>query len=142
MERKRSSFLLRWMVTTVGVLVAANIVDGIRYESIVGLVVASLLLGIFNSILRPIMFLLSLPLMILTLGLFTFVINGLMLYLVGQIVKSFHVAGFWPAFKGALVISIVSFLANGLIGRGESKPSGPRPPTPPGPEDRGPVIDV
>ena len=132
------SFLQRWAVTTLGVLVAANAVQGISYETNSALLAASLLLGIFNGVLRPIMMILSLPLMILTLGLFTLVINGFMLYLVGILVKPFHVAGFWPAFKGAFVISIVSILANALIGKGPDQ----KPPVSPPPPERGPVIDV
>jgi putative membrane protein len=133
------SFLQRWAVTAVGVLVAAKIVEGIHCSTNSTLLVASLLLGIFNGILRPIMMILSFPLMILTLGLFTLVINGFLLYLVGILVKDFEVAGFWPAFKGALVISIVSVCANALIGK---KP-GQKPPSPPAAAaERGPVIDI
>src|SRR5687767_27982 len=98
------SFLTRWVVTTLGVLIAAHVVHGIDYSSITVLIVASLLLGILNAFLRPIVMLLTLPLMILTLGLFTFIINAGLLYLVGKMVKGFEVSSFWAAFKGGLVI--------------------------------------
>jgi putative membrane protein len=82
--------------------------------------------------------------LLLTLGLFTFVVNALLLLLVGSIVKSFYVAGFWPALWGGIVISIVSFVANGLIGKPVKRPVASEPPPsqrkpPPG---KGPIIDV
>jgi putative membrane protein len=139
-------FLQRWAVTTIGVLVASQLVPGIHYRGFEGLLVASLLLGVFNAVLRPVMMILSLPLLILTLGLFTFVINALLLRLVGALVQSFDVNGFWPALFGGIIISIVSFIANGLIGKKEKRPdaSAPPPPSrrPPPPPGTGPVIDV
>jgi putative membrane protein len=98
-------FLQRWLITTVAVLVAAHIVPGIEYTNVTDLFVASLLLGVLNAIARPILMLLSLPLVILSLGLFLLVINAGLLYFVGWVVKGFNVAGFWSAFFGALIIS-------------------------------------
>jgi putative membrane protein len=141
-------FLQRWLVTTAGVLIASELVDGIRYDTYGGLIVASLLLGILNAFLRPIMLILSLPLLIVTLGLFTLIINALLLRFVGAIVESFDVNCFWPALFGGIIISLVSFIANGLIGRKEKRPqaSNPPPPSSPGarraPPPSGPVIDV
>jgi len=80
-----------------------------------------LLLGIFNALLRPLLWLLSLPLVILTLGLFTLVINALLLYFVGTLMKAFVVAGFWPAFWGSLIISLVSLVLNSVTGTGDSR---------------------
>ena len=141
-------FLQRWLITTVAVLVATQIVHGIRYDNPQGLIIATLVLGLLNAFLRPLLMLLSLPLMILTLGLFTLVINAGLLYLVGQM-KSFHVDTFWAAFWGALLISIVSVVLNSLIGIGNSRikiqRGPPRPPPPPKPGDSGgsgPIIDV
>jgi putative membrane protein len=115
------SFLQRWVINTVAVMVAANVVRGIEYQTLAGLFVASLLLGILNALLRPLLLLLSLPLVIFTLGLFTLVINALLLYFVAQLVKSFHVADFWAAFWGALVISLVSLILNTITGTGDSR---------------------
>jgi putative membrane protein len=131
-------------VTAAGVLVASQIVPGISAQSFPGLLVASLLLGVFNAVLRPIMLILSLPLLIFTLGLFTFVINAILLLLVGSIVKSFYVAGFWSAFWGGVVISIISFIANGLIGKPVKRPEASEPPPPERrpPPGKGPIIDV
>jgi putative membrane protein len=114
-------FLQRWVITTLAVLVAANVVKGIHYDSIGGLLAASLLLGILNAFLRPIMLLLSLPLLILTLGLFTLVINALLLYFVGWLVQPFHVESFWAAFWGALVISLISLVVNSMLGIGNAR---------------------
>ncbi|HEY6228779.1 MAG TPA: phage holin family protein [Verrucomicrobiae bacterium] len=141
------SFLQRWLVTAAGVLVASKIVPGISAQDYLGLLAASLLLGIFNAFLRPIMLILSLPLLLVTLGLFTFVVNALLLLLVGSLVKGFYVAGFWSAFWGGVVISIVSFIANGLIGKPVKRPEASEPPPAPPqqrkpPPGKGPIIDV
>ena len=140
------SFLRRWFVTTIGVLVASNVVSGVQADNTAALLAASLVLGILNALLRPVMIILSLPLLIVTLGLFTFVINALLLYFVGALVNSFHVNGFWAAFKGGIVISIVSLLANALIGKSREVPPSPRvPPPPPTGKDvpgSGPIIDI
>ena len=139
-------FLKRWVVTTVAVLVAEFVVPGIRYDNWVGLVIATLVLGLLNASLRPLLMLLSLPLVIFTLGLFILVINAGLLYLVGQM-KHFHVDTFGSAFWGALIISVVSTLLNLLTGggdtrihvqRGTGRRSSARNPD----DDNGPVIDV
>ena len=114
------SFFQRWLINTLAVLVAVNVVKGLEYDSFISLLVASLLLGILNAFVRPVIMLLSLPLLLFSLGLFTLVINAFLLFLVGQIVKSFHVASFGSAFWGALVISLVAMIANRLTGTGQS----------------------
>lgn len=138
------AFLQRWFVTTLGVLVAAGIIDGIHADGAVPLLTASLVLGILNAILRPILLIAALPLLVLTLGLFTFVINALLLYLVGGLVKGagFYVADFWSAFKGAILISIVSVIANMMLGKPEKKEIPPDRKPPPPNTGSGPVIDV
>jgi putative membrane protein len=142
------AFLQRWFVTTLGVLVAAGVLDGIHANGAVPLLTASLVLGILNALLRPILMIAALPLLILTLGLFTFVINALLLYLVGSLVKGagFYVADFWSAFKGAILISIVSVIANLMLGKKEARrqpqPVASPPRRPPPNTGSGPVIDV
>ena len=108
-------FLFRWAITTVAVMVAASVIGGIRYDSVGSLIGAALLLGILNAFLRPILLLLAAPLIIITLGLFIFVVNGLMLLLVNDLVHGFHVDGFWSAFWGAILISIVSWLLSAFF---------------------------
>src|SRR5665213_1139386 len=103
------SFLKRWIVTTLAVLVAANIVPGIHYDTFSGLLGATLVLSLLNAIVWPVLILLSLPVVIVTLGFFVLVINALLLYWVGHM-KTFHVDSFWAAFFGGLVISIISLV--------------------------------
>jgi putative membrane protein len=143
MSQNLISFLKRWLITTVAVMLAASIVRGIHYTT-EGLLVATLLLGLLNAFVRPIMLVLSLPLLLLSLGFFILIINALLLYCVGHILSNFHVDSFWAAFWGSLIISIVSLVLNAL-----TKGGGPRvqahrgPPRPPPPhDDGGPVIDV
>ena len=138
-------FLQRWAINTLAVLVATHIVPGIDYETVASLFVASLLFGILVTFLRPLLFLLTLPLVVVSLGFFVLVINAGLLYLVGSLVKGFHVDGFWPAFWGALVISLTSLVLNTLTGSGEGRVrvrrSAPAS-KPTGGDGDGPVIDV
>ena len=96
-------------------MVAASMIEGIRYDNATALVGAALLLGILNAFLRPILLLLMAPLIILTLGLFIFVVNALMLLLVNDLVHGFHVDSFGSAFWGAISISIVSWLLSAFF---------------------------
>ena len=115
-------FIQSWIISALAVLVAVYVVKGIHYTKPLDLVVASLLLGILNAVLRPLLTLLTLPLLIFTLGLFRLVINALLLYLVGYLLQpDFRVDDFWAAFWGALVISLVSILLNALTGTGGSR---------------------
>jgi putative membrane protein len=107
-------FVFRWLVTTVGVMVASNI-PGIRYDSVGALIGAALLLGILNAFVRPLLLILGAPLILLTLGIFILIINGLMLYWVPGIVSGFHVDSYGSAFWGAIVISIVSWLLSAFF---------------------------
>lgn len=131
-------FLLGWGVTALAVLVAAYVVPGIRYESWTSLLVAALILGLLNGFVRPFLVLLTAPLVLLTLGLFIWVINALLLYFVGNVVKGFTVTGFWPALWGAAVVSLISLVLHAVIGPRARSARRPAPPREPG----GPVIDV
>jgi putative membrane protein len=108
-------FVFRWAVTTIAVMVASSVIHGIRYDTVAALIGASLLLGILNAFVRPFLLILSAPVILLTLGLFIFVLNGLLLLLVHKIVIGFHVDGFWSAFWGAIVISFVSWLLSAFF---------------------------
>ena len=116
-----AAFVIRWLVTTVAVLVAAHLIPGISYDGWDALLGASLLLGIINAFIRPILLLLSLPFIIVTMGLFIFVINALVLMLVSKIVPAFQVAGFWSAFFGAIIISIVSWILSSFFRGSDGK---------------------
>jgi putative membrane protein len=140
-------FIQSWAINTLAVLVAVYVVPGIRFkdESLWTPFVTSLVLGILNAFIRPILMLCALPLLIFTLGLFRLVINALLLYFVSFLLgRFFEVDTFWAAFLGALVISIVSVLLNFVIGgRGSRvRVERRRPPPDPGPGGGGPVIDV
>ncbi len=123
MPDKFKQFLQRWAISTVAVLVATYVVPGIHFGTAIDLLVATLVLGLLNSFLRPVLMLLSLPLLIFTLGLFTIVINALLLLLVSALVgkQHFGVDGFWAAFWGALVISLVSLILNSLTRSGDAR---------------------
>lgn len=108
-------FIFRWAVTTVAVLVASWMFHDIRYDSLAALVGAALLLGILNAFLRPILLILSAPLILFTLGFFILIVNGLMLLFVPYIVGGFHVDSFGAAFWGAMVVSIVSWLLSAFF---------------------------
>lgn len=103
------------MVTTIAVMVATVINHGLRYDSYVSLVGAALLLGILNAFVRPVLLILCSPLILLTLGLFIFVVNGLMLLWVPSFVPGFHVDNFASAFWGAIAIGIISWLLSAFF---------------------------
>jgi putative membrane protein len=108
-------FVFRWAVTTIAVMVASSILSGIRYDSVASLLGAALLLGILNAFVRPVLLILSAPLILLTLGFFILVVNGLMLLVVPSIIGGFHVDGFGSAFWGAIVIGLVSWLLSAFF---------------------------
>ena len=112
-----AEFFIRWFVTAVAVFVAAWIVPGIDYSNFTGLAFASLLLGIINAMVRPVLLILCLPLILVTMGLFILVLNALLLWFVSGILpgSSFTVSGFWAAFWGGMVISIVSWLLSAFF---------------------------
>lgn len=147
MSPKLKKFIKSWLINTLAVAVAAFIVPGIHYQKPLDLIIASFLLGMLNTFLRPILMLLALPLLIVTLGLFIFVINAVLLWFVGQLSPDhFSVKDFWSAFWGALIIGVISVLLNTLTGSGNARVEirrRPRPPDPgPGGGGNGPVIDV
>jgi putative membrane protein len=110
------SFLIRLLVNALALMICAYLLPGVHVSGFTGALVAALVLGIVNAILRPVLFLLTLPLQLLTLGLFTFVINGLLFWWVGHWGIGLEVMGFWSAFFGAIVLGIVSFVLSSLIG--------------------------
>jgi putative membrane protein len=144
-EKKLLHFLGTWAINTLAVAVAAMILHNhIHYTDAGALIIASLILGILNAFVRPILMLLALPFLIFTLGLFTLVINALLLYLVGLLMGSyFNVDSFGFAFLGALIISIVSILLNMTTGMGGNTRVSFRrgPPAPPNKKDDD-IIDV
>src|SRR5258705_3413566 len=108
-------FVFRWAATTIAVMVASSIIRGIRYDTVAALIGASLLLGILNAFIRPFLLILSAPLILVTLGFFILILNGLLLLVVPSVVVGFHVDHFWSAFWGALVISIGSWILSAFF---------------------------
>jgi len=107
---------IRWLTLTFAIIVTSYLVDGIQVSGFFSAVFAAAVLGILNAFFRPIILILTLPINILTMGLFTFVINALLLLMASGIISGFNVHGFWSAVFGALLISVVSWLINGFIG--------------------------
>ena len=108
-------FVFRWIATTIAVMVAAAFIHGIRYDSTGSLIGAALLLGILNAFVRPVLLILSAPLILLTLGFFILIVNGLMLLLVPSVVHGFHVDSFGSAFWGAIIIGLVSYMLSAFF---------------------------
>jgi len=108
-------FVIRVLVNAAAIWLATEVVPGIGASTTTTIVVAALVLGLVNAIVRPILLVLTLPLTLVTLGLFLFVLNALCLWLTSKVVPGFHVQGFWAAFWGALIVSAVSWAVNGFV---------------------------
>ncbi|MBK5275121.1 MAG: phage holin family protein [Desulfuromonadales bacterium] len=104
--------ILKWVLNSFALFFVMKLIPGIRIDNFSDLLVATLVLGLLNAFLRPLVILLTLPVTVLTLGLFTLVINGVMFYLAAHLVPGFHVTGFGAAFLAALLFSIFSFVLN------------------------------
>ena len=108
-------FVLRFLVTGIAVLVASQIIPGIWIDSLASGIAGVLVLAILNALVRPVLYLLSAPFIVVTLGLFMLAINGFLLGMVSYVVEGFHVEGFWPSMWGAVIISFVSGIMNLFI---------------------------
>lgn len=107
--------IIRWAINAGGLLLVSYLFDGIEVRGLGWAFVAALFLGIMNALIRPVIFLLTLPITIVTLGLFTLVINAFMLWLTGWLLSGFAVHGFWTAVGGALILGGVSLATNSLM---------------------------
>jgi putative membrane protein len=110
-----AGILIRWLILTLAIVAASYTMEGIQVASFFSAFFAAALLGILNALLRPILLLLTLPINILTLGLFTFIINAFLLKMVAGVTPGFDIVGFWPALFGSLIVSITSWILNYLI---------------------------
>lgn len=118
-----SPFLTHWLITSVSLWAASFLFRGIRFANTSSLVIAALLLGLANAIVKPLLIVLTLPLTLLTLGFFLLVINALMIQLVSRLVSGFTVSGFWTAFFASIFLSVFSFaLSAFLLGGSSSHP--------------------
>ncbi|HOW35392.1 MAG TPA: phage holin family protein [Candidatus Omnitrophota bacterium] len=109
-------FLIRWVVNTFALLIVVRLVPGIQAAQWETVAVAALVLGMLNAFLKPLLILFTLPFNVLSLGLLTFLINGLLFYSVSKIVEGFHIVDFWTAFWGSILFSIVSFILSLFVG--------------------------
>jgi putative membrane protein len=111
----RTGMLIRWLILTLAVLLTAYLLDGIRVTGFFSAFFAAAVLGILNALFRPILLILTLPINILSLGLFTFLINAALLKMASGLIPGFEVRGFWTAVFGSLLISVISWLLTSLI---------------------------
>jgi putative membrane protein len=109
------SFLLHWGITALSLWVASLVFKGLKFDTVSSLVIAALLLGLANAIVRPLLIILTLPLTLVTFGLFILVINALMILLVAKLVKGFTVSSFWTAFFASIVISLLSIAIGAAV---------------------------
>src|SRR5919198_424376 len=107
--------ILHWLANALALLALPYIFTSIKVDSFVTALIVAVVLGLINTLIRPLIVLLTLPVTILTLGLFIFVINGLLFWAVGSLVPGFHVAGFWAGVFGAIVYSIISWILSALV---------------------------
>jgi putative membrane protein len=108
-------FILRVVINALAIALAASVLPGIQVDSVLSALGAGLLLGLINAFVRPILLVLTLPITLVTLGLFLLVLNGLCFWLVAAVVKGLHVAGFWSAVLGAIVVTVVSWVVTTLV---------------------------
>lgn len=109
------SFMIQWLVSTAAIVITAYLLPGVKVAGVFAALVAALVLGLINAVLKPLLILLTLPLNILTLGLFTLVINALLIMLAAAIVPGFFVQGFWWALLFGLVLAIVNFALGAIV---------------------------
>jgi putative membrane protein len=108
--------LLRWIIMAASIMLAAYIIPGVNVKGFFAALWIALFIGIINVLVRPFLILITLPINILTLGLFTFVINALLILLASSVIKGFEVKGFWVAMLFSIVLSIINFLLGHLLG--------------------------
>jgi len=108
------NFLINWMVSGMAIVITAYLLPGVRLSGLFAALVTALVLGFINAFIKPLLTLLTLPLTVLTLGLFALVINALLIILTSKIVPGFQVQGFWWAMAFSLVLAVVNFVLGGL----------------------------
>ncbi|WP_326538054.1 phage holin family protein [Pseudorhodoferax sp.] len=116
MLEQLSPFLVHWAITALSLWVASHIFRGVKFDSTGALVVSALLLGFANAIVKPLLIVLTLPLTLLTFGLFLLVINALVILLVAALVKGFRISGFWTAVFASLFVSVLSLVIGAFVG--------------------------
>lgn len=115
MSQGLTYFLLHWVITSLSLWAASYVFSGLKFADVSALIISALLLGFANALVRPLLILLTLPLTVLTFGLFLLVINALMMLLVSALVSGFVISGFWTAFFASIFISVLSFLLGSYV---------------------------
>lgn len=109
--------LVKWLLSAVALLIVAYLYSGVQVSSFGSAMIAALVIGLLNTVLRPVLVVLTLPVTILTVGLFLFVVNGLMFWAASGLLNGFHVSGFWAAMLGALIYSLLGLVIESLVSR-------------------------
>lgn len=146
MRQSSNQLLVRWLVLALGVTLATKLVDGIHCDSTWALVGVVFVLSLLNAVLKPVLLLFTFPFIILSMGLGVMIINAFLFMLAARLVDGFHVAGFWPALWGAVIVSVTNVAMSVFLGknrRAAQRPTMPQqqPPQPPRPKDPD-VIDI
>ncbi len=110
-------FLLTWLITAVSLIITANLVPGFVVKSFVAALIAAVIIGLVNAVIRPILVVLTLPITFVTLGLFLFVVNAITIWIAGAIAPGFDVLGFVPALLGSIVLTIIATALNFVVDR-------------------------
>jgi putative membrane protein len=108
-------FILKWLISAIALVIIVHIFPGVHSADLLVTIITALVLSLLNTFLKPILGFLTFPVLIVTLGLFMLVINAFLFWLAGELIKGFHVEGFWTAFWAALVYSIITLLINSLV---------------------------
>ncbi len=116
MKANATAFLLRAVLNTVAIAIAPSFIPGVQVDGILPALAGGALLAVVNAVIRPVLVILTLPITIFTLGLFILVVNAGCFWFVAWLIKGFRVSGFWPAVFGALLVSVVSWVAGALAG--------------------------
>ena len=116
-----TGILIRWLITTLAILAVPYLISGVRVEGFGSAMLTAAILGILNALVRPILIILTLPLTVITLGLFILVINALLFELAGALVPGMYVASFWSAFFASIIVSIVSWILNSVVAGGKGE---------------------
>ena len=114
--------IVRWLLLAAALLLVANLYSGVTVDSFSSALIAAFVLGMFNTLVRPLLVLLTLPVTLLTLGLFLFVINALMFWAAASVLNGFHVTGFWAALIGSLLYSVCGVVIDAAVERLFSRP--------------------
>lgn len=114
-KKRKHGFIARWVINFLAIVITAQLIKGLQFTGLEAMILSAGILSVVNAVIRPVLMVLSFPFTILTLGLFTFVINALLLLLTAQIMPGFVILGFWSAFWGAILVSLFSSIISSIF---------------------------